>query len=103
MIEVLALQSLTAQAREDEAAALLLLDQALRRAEQEGQVRVFARHGGLILPLVRSLAEGPGASPHARLVLKACLATLASAPGHETAQAQESSRPERRRRVTQRA
>ena len=93
VIEVLALQALTAQAREDEATALLILDRALRRAEPEGQVRAFTRHGGLILPLVRSLAEDPGASPHARVVLKAGLTTLAGAPGSEAALPQESSGP----------
>ncbi len=56
----LVLQALAAQARDDEATALLILDRAVRLAEPEGQVRAFTRHGALIVPLLRRPRRGPG-------------------------------------------
>jgi LuxR family maltose regulon positive regulatory protein len=72
VIEALVLQSLTANACDDEPTALTLLDRAVRLAQPEGQVRAFARHGEFICPLVESLAESPDAVPYARALLAAC-------------------------------
>ena len=71
-IEVLVLQSLTADASGDMDTALTRLDQAVHLAKQEGQVRAFAQHGALIAPLLASLAEWPGAEPFTRTLLQAC-------------------------------
>ena len=71
-IELLVLQALTAQARDDISTALNILDRAVRWAEPEGQVLAFARQGTLLAPLLESLAARPGAVPHVRALLAAC-------------------------------
>ena len=93
VIEVLILQALTAHVREDVGTALALLDQAIRRAEPEGQVRAFARHGALVLPLAHSLAQSPGASLHARIVQQACSTPGAHDRPHGAAQSQAATVP----------
>jgi LuxR family maltose regulon positive regulatory protein len=90
VIEVLVLQVLSAHAGDGEGLALELLDRAVRLAEPEGQVRAFARHGALVVPLMEAVAESPGSSPHARTLLAACRVPVAGALGHGATQPQES-------------
>ena len=79
VIEVLVLQSLTAQAKGDVATALALLERAVLLAAPEGQVHTFTRRGTLLAPLLTSLAEGPVAGAYARVLLAACRVSTASA------------------------
>ncbi len=92
VIEVLVLRALTAQAGGDGGGALTLLDRAVRRAEPEGQVRAFARHGALVAPLVESLAKNGGV-PYARALLAACQVPVAGAPDRGAAAPQVSAEP----------
>jgi LuxR family maltose regulon positive regulatory protein len=84
-IEVLILQTLTAQARDDVPAARALLDRAVRLAEPEEQVRAFARHGEHLAPLLESLAASPGSSRYAQALHSACRVPVGIA-NHEVAQ-----------------
>jgi LuxR family maltose regulon positive regulatory protein len=72
-VEALALQALARQARGERAEALVLLERALRLAEPEGYVRVFADLG---LPFGRLLQEA-----RSRGVLPGYVATLLRAFG----------------------
>lgn len=76
-VEALALQALARQARGERAEALVLLERALRLAEPEGYVRVFADLG---LPFGRLLQEA-----RARGVAPAYVATLLRAFGGSAA------------------
>ena len=86
VIEVLVLRALAARAGDDGAAALSLLDRAVRLAEPEGQVRAFTRHGELVVPLLAALAESPGSSTYTRTLVAACTAVATAAPGRPEAQ-----------------
>ena len=55
VIEILALQALGHQRRNRDEAALVSLEQAVRRAEPEGYVRTFLDHGAPMLELLRAL------------------------------------------------
>ena len=72
VIEVLVLQAIAAQQRGDGSGAYDASAHAVRLAAPEGQVRAFSRNGVALLPIVEALAEGPDASPHAGVVLRAC-------------------------------
>lgn len=89
VIEVLILRALAASAGDDEGTALGLLDRAVRLAGPEGQLRAFTRQVPLVAPLVASLAESPGAPPHARSLLVACRAPAVTAPAANALHAPE--------------
>jgi LuxR family maltose regulon positive regulatory protein len=82
VIEVLVLRALSAQALGDDGTALTFLDQAIRLAEPEGQVRAFARHGSLLAPLLESLAANPSGEAFTRTLLAACQAATAATLPH---------------------
>jgi len=83
-IEILVLQATAHHARRDTAAAIGALEDALRRAEPEGHVRLFLHAGPGVTALLRSVASGERATPHARKILAATKVTgpapLASPP-----------------------
>jgi LuxR family maltose regulon positive regulatory protein len=89
VIEVLVLTALTACAGDDLDGALLVLDRAARMAEPEGEVRSFARHGVLVVPLLEALATSPGAASYVRTLTAACAAQPARAPGRSAREPQE--------------
>ena len=74
VIDVLVLQALAADARDDVDRAMGLLGQAADLAEPEAQVHAFARHGPLLAPLTEALAERPGATAWASSLRTACRA-----------------------------
>jgi LuxR family transcriptional regulator, maltose regulon positive regulatory protein len=57
VIEILALQALTRQARGDTPGSLAPLERALRLAEPEGYVRVFVNEGPPMVTLLRTVAK----------------------------------------------
>ncbi|MGH2614761.1 MAG: LuxR C-terminal-related transcriptional regulator [Thermomicrobiales bacterium] len=80
LIEALALQALALWAEGDRAGALLSLERALRLAEPEGYVRLFADLG---LPMVRLLQEARSRKvlpDYVARLLAACGADFTSAP-----------------------
>ena len=77
-IEVLILQATAHHSSGDTAAAVAALDDALRRAEPEGHIRLFLHAGPAVTALLRSVASGEHATPHARRVLGAIDLTAAS-------------------------
>ena len=70
-IEVLILQASAYDARTDTAAAVAALEDALRRAESGGHIRLFLHAGPGVTALLRSAAQGEHATAHARRVLAA--------------------------------
>jgi LuxR family maltose regulon positive regulatory protein len=94
VIEVLALQALAADGRDDVDRALALLGRAASLAEPQGQVHAFARHGPLLAPLTEALAEQPGAVPWASSLRDACRAA-SSRPTSGEPSRQDGSRTER--------
>jgi LuxR family maltose regulon positive regulatory protein len=70
-IEILVLQAAAHHARHDDATAVISLEEALRRAEPEGHVRLFLHAGPAVTGLLRSIASRPHATAHARRVLAA--------------------------------
>ncbi len=74
-IESLALQALTYQKRGEDAKAMTILEQALRMAEPEGYIRLFADLG---LPMVRLLQKA-----HTREVMPTYVALLLAAFGDD--------------------
>jgi LuxR family maltose regulon positive regulatory protein len=70
-IEVLILLATAHEARGNTSAAVAALDDALRRAEPEGHIRLFLHAGPAVTALLRSLASRGSATPHARRVLAA--------------------------------
>ncbi len=70
-IEVLILQATAHAASGDTAAAAVALDDALRRAEPEGHIRLFLHAGPAMTALLRSAASREHATPHSRRVLAA--------------------------------
>jgi LuxR family maltose regulon positive regulatory protein len=71
VVEILVLQSSAHQARHDTPSAVVALEDALRRAEPEGQVRLFLHAGPGVLALLRSTRFAPGAARYAQRVLAA--------------------------------
>jgi LuxR family maltose regulon positive regulatory protein len=84
-IEILILQATAFEARDDTAAAVAALDDALRRAEPEGHIRLFLHAGPAVTALLRSVASREHATPHARLVLAAVDLTTTSVDTHQAA------------------
>ena len=78
VIEVLVLQALAAQGRDDLDRALVLLGRVADLAEPEGQVHSFSRHGPLLAPLTNSLAERSGAGSWAGSLHDNCRAASAT-------------------------
>ena len=70
-IEVLILQATAYHARDDTDAAVAALEDALRRAEPEGHIRLFLHAGPAVTALLRSVASREHATPHAQRVLAA--------------------------------
>ena len=77
-LEVTVLLALAAEARAARSDALDLLDQAVRAAEPEGEVRAFSRHGPVLVPVLAELATASGPGSYAALVLAACTAADAA-------------------------
>ena len=71
IIEVLILLATAYHAGGDTAAAAAALDDALRRAEPEGHIRLFLHAGPAVTALLRSVASRENATLHARRVLDA--------------------------------
>lgn len=86
-IEILVLLATAHHARDDTAAALAALTDALRRSEPEGHVRLFLHAGPGITELLRSVASEERASAHARKVL------AATCSGGESSQVPPTARP----------
>jgi LuxR family maltose regulon positive regulatory protein len=76
-IEILILQATAHHIGGDTPAALAALDEALKRAEPEGHVRLFLHAGPDVTALLRSLAARADAPPHLQTIL--ATAPLASA------------------------
>jgi LuxR family transcriptional regulator, maltose regulon positive regulatory protein len=79
VLEIEILRAVTARSRGDLDAADSLLGDAVDLAEAERQVNAFARHGGLLTPLLESLAVRRGPDAWVATVLDACRAAAASA------------------------
>ena len=71
VIEILVLQALTHQARDDGPAALASLQRVLTLAEPEGYVRIFADEGASMAFLLRAAAKQGIASSYVRRLLAA--------------------------------
>jgi LuxR family maltose regulon positive regulatory protein len=71
VIEILVLQAAAHHANHDTPAATAALDEALRRAEPEGHVRLFLHAGPGVTELLRSAARTPAARPYVHTVLAA--------------------------------
>lgn len=72
VIEILVLLALAHQAKGDIPAALAALTRALRLAEPEGYVRLFADEGPAIVPLLREAAARRVLPDYTRTLLTAC-------------------------------
>lgn len=70
-IEILILQAAAHQARADTRAAIAALDEALRRSEANGQIRLFLHAGPDVTALLRDVVSRRHATDHARRVLAA--------------------------------
>jgi LuxR family transcriptional regulator, maltose regulon positive regulatory protein len=70
-IEILILLATAHHARHDTEAAIAALDEALRRAEPEGHVRLFLHAGPGVTALLRSIASRDHATSHTKRVLAA--------------------------------
>ena len=79
-IEILTLLAIAHRAGDDAPAAAAALEDALRRAEPEGYIRVFLDGGPAVVALLRSVASHGDATPHARRVMAAADPTRTSAP-----------------------
>jgi LuxR family maltose regulon positive regulatory protein len=80
VIEILVLQALAHQARDDIPAALASLRRALTLAEPEGYVRIFADEGPSMASLLRAVAKQGIALSHVRRLLAAVNKTGAGTP-----------------------
>ena len=78
VIEVLILQATAYHALGHTTAAVAALEDALRRAEAEGYIRLFLHAGPAVTALLASVASGEHATDHARRVLAAVDDTAAS-------------------------
>jgi LuxR family maltose regulon positive regulatory protein len=79
-IEILVLLAAARHASGDTSAARSALEDALRRAEPEGYVRLFLHAGPAVTELLRSVASSPGATPYVREVLAAADLVQRSVP-----------------------
>ena len=79
-IEILILQALAHQARNDSRTALTTLEQALVRAEADNYVRVFLDEGAQMATLLRTASQHGVAVHHARRLLAALDDRTAAAP-----------------------
>ncbi|HEV2885745.1 MAG TPA: LuxR C-terminal-related transcriptional regulator [Jatrophihabitans sp.] len=80
VIEILALQALTRQACGDVSGASAALERALRLAEPEGYVRVFAGEGAPMASLLRTLARQRPGWDYVRGLLDACVQVAGTNP-----------------------
>ncbi|MEO5901852.1 MAG: LuxR C-terminal-related transcriptional regulator [Ilumatobacteraceae bacterium] len=78
VIEVLILLATAYEARGDTAAAIAALDDALRRAEPDGHIRLFLHAGPSVTSLLRSVSSRDHATAHALRVLAAIDTTAAT-------------------------
>ena len=83
VIEILVLQALTRQARDDVPAALAALRRALTLAEPEGYVRIFADEGPPMASLLRAAAKLRIAPRYVRRLLAAVNKTEDSTPASQ--------------------
>ena len=83
VIEILALQALAHQARDDIPAALASLRRALMLAEPEGYVRIFADEGPAMASLLRAAAKEGIAPGYVRRLLAAVNKTEDSMPASQ--------------------
>jgi LuxR family transcriptional regulator, maltose regulon positive regulatory protein len=81
VIEILVLQALARQARDDIPAALAPLQRALTLAEPEGYVRIFVDEGTPMASLLRAAAKQGIARNYVRRLLAAVNTTEGSTPG----------------------
>ncbi|MEO8695883.1 MAG: LuxR C-terminal-related transcriptional regulator [Acidimicrobiales bacterium] len=79
-IEILVLLAAAHLADHDTPAAILALEDGLRRAEPEGHVRLFLHAGPVVTALLRSLASREDATAHTRRVLAAADVSSSSPP-----------------------
>jgi LuxR family maltose regulon positive regulatory protein len=79
LLDIEILQAVSSRSRGDLEAALQLLAHAVELAEPERQVHAFARHGGLLTPLLAPLAERRGTDAWVAALLQACNAAGAAA------------------------
>jgi ATP/maltotriose-dependent transcriptional regulator MalT len=96
VLDLLILTGLAAAASGDEAGALDALRRAVVRAEPTGHVRVFARHGATLLPLLDRMPADDDAAQFVGLLRSSCRAQTAAptaAPGTVTTPAGGSIRP----------
>ena len=77
-IEILILLATAHHAHLDTAPAIAALEDALRRAEPEGHVRLFLHAGPAVTALLHSVATRGKATPHTRRVLAAAALTESS-------------------------
>ena len=84
VIEVQILLASAYDARGDTAAAIAALDDALRRAEPDGHIRLFLHAGPSVTSLLRSVASPDHATAHARRVLAAIDTTAAATTGERS-------------------
>lgn len=84
VIDTLILQAAAYRAAGATQAAVDALDEALRRSEPEGHIRLFLHAGPGVLALVRSLALQEPSTPHARRVLAAVDEALTANPTANT-------------------
>jgi LuxR family maltose regulon positive regulatory protein len=87
VIEVLALLASAHRAANDTPAALTALEDAIRRAEPEGYIRVFVDAGPGVAALIRTVVSDEDATPHARKILAAVDPAGAPVPATGPAQA----------------
>jgi len=83
VIEILVLQALAHQARDDIPAALASLQRAVTLAEPEGYVRIFADEGPPMASLLRAVAKQGLAQNYVRRLLAAVTKTEDSAPASQ--------------------
>lgn len=79
-IEIRILQAAAEHARGDTAAALAALDDAVRRAEPEGHIRLFLHAGPGVTALLRTLAQASDSPMHLRRIVAAAAADPAGRP-----------------------
>ena len=83
VIEILVLQALAHQARDDIPAALASLQRAVTLAEPEGYVRIFVDEGPPMASLLRAVAKQGIAQNYVRRLLAAVNKTEDGAPAHQ--------------------
>jgi LuxR family maltose regulon positive regulatory protein len=83
IIEILVVQALAHQTRDDIPAALAALHRALTLAEPEGYVRIFADEGPPLASLLRAVAKQGAAPGYVRQLLAAVSKTEDSTPASQ--------------------